>query len=47
MGTAAIWVLRDGIKPDSTFQTPGKNSFDHYAYGAIGDCMYMTVAGLQ
>jgi alpha-L-rhamnosidase len=37
----------DGIKPDSTFQTPSMNSFNHYSYGAIGDWMYRTVAGID
>ena len=47
MGATTIWERWDGIKPDSTFQTPGMNSFNHYAYGAIGDWMYRTIAGLQ
>ncbi|HET6569364.1 MAG TPA: alpha-L-rhamnosidase C-terminal domain-containing protein, partial [Rhodothermales bacterium] len=36
-----------GIKPDGTFQDPGMNSFNHYAYGAIGDWMYRVVGGLD
>ncbi len=47
MGATTIWERWDGIKPDSTFQTPGMNSFNHYAYGAIGDWMYRTVAGID
>lgn len=47
MGATTIWERWDGIKPDSTFQTPGMNSFNHYAYGAIGDWMYRNVAGLD
>jgi alpha-L-rhamnosidase len=47
MGATTIWERWDGIKTDSTFQTAGMNSFNHYAYGAIGDWMYRTVAGLQ
>lgn len=47
MGATTIWERWDGIKPDSTFQTPGMNSFNHYAYGAIGDWMYRTVAGVR
>jgi alpha-L-rhamnosidase len=47
MGATTIWERWDGIKPDGTFQTPGMNSFNHYAYGAIGDWMYRVVAGLQ
>jgi alpha-L-rhamnosidase len=34
MGATTIWERWDGQKPDSTFQTPGMNSFNHYAYGA-------------
>lgn len=47
MGATTIWERWDGQKPDSTFQTPGMNSFNHYAYGAIGDWMYRVVAGIQ
>lgn len=47
MGATTIWERWDGQKPDSTFQTPGMNSFNHYAYGAIGDWLYKHVAGIQ
>ncbi len=47
MGATTIWERWDGIKPDSTFQVPSMNSYNHYAYGAIGDWMYRTVAGLD
>ena len=47
MGATTIWERWDGEKPDSTFQTPGMNSFNHYAYGAIGDWMYRKMAGLD
>lgn len=47
MGATTIWERWDGIKPDSTFQTPSMNSFNHYAYGAIGDWMYRAIAGLD
>lgn len=47
MGATTIWERWDGIKPDSSFQTPNMNSFNHYAYGAIGDWMYRVVAGLD
>lgn len=42
-----IWERWDGIKPDGTFENPEMNSFNHYAYGAIGDWMYRVVAGLD
>ncbi len=47
MGATTIWERWDGQKPDSTFQTPGMNSFNHYAYGAIGNWLYREVAGIQ
>jgi alpha-L-rhamnosidase len=47
MGATTIWERWDGEKPDSTFETPGMNSFNHYAYGAIGDWMYREVVGLD
>jgi alpha-L-rhamnosidase len=46
-GATTIWERWDGQKPDSTFQTPGMNSFNHYAYGAIGDWMYRVMAGID
>ncbi len=47
MGATTIWERWDGQKPDSTFQTPGMNSFNHYSYGAIGDWMYRQMVGLD
>jgi alpha-L-rhamnosidase len=47
MGATTIWERWDGIKPDGSFQTPDMNSFNHYAYGAIGDWMYQNIAGIQ
>ncbi|MFC0771693.1 family 78 glycoside hydrolase catalytic domain [Terrimonas alba] len=47
MGATTIWERWDGIKPDGTFQTPTMNSYNHYAYGAIGDWMYRVMVGLD
>ncbi|WP_207511109.1 alpha-L-rhamnosidase [Longitalea luteola] len=47
MGATTIWERWDGIRPDSTFQTATMNSFNHYAYGAIGDWMYRVMVGLD
>ncbi|MFO7617984.1 MAG: glycoside hydrolase family 78 protein [Bacteroidales bacterium] len=46
-GATTIWERWDGIKADGSFQDPGMNSFNHYAYGAIGSWIYSEVAGLQ
>ena len=46
-GATTIWERWDGQKPDGSFQNPGMNSFNHYAYGAVGDWMYRKVAGID
>lgn len=47
MGATTIWERWDGIKPDGSFQDVGMNSYNHYAYGAIGDWMYQNMAGID
>lgn len=47
MGATTIWERWDGERPDGTFQTPDMNSFNHYAYGAIGDWMYRRIVGID
>jgi len=46
-GATTIWERWDGLKPDGTFQDAGMNSFNHYAYGAIGEWMYRVMAGID
>ncbi|MFC3198854.1 glycoside hydrolase family 78 protein [Parapedobacter deserti] len=46
-GATTIWERWDGQKPNGTFQNAGMNSFNHYAYGAIGDWMYKHIGGIQ
>lgn len=46
-GATTIWERWDCIKPDGSFQDVGMNSFNHYAFGAIGRWLYTQVAGLQ
>ena len=46
-GATTIWERWDGIKPDGSFQTPSMNSFNHYAYGAVGDWMYKNITGIK
>jgi alpha-L-rhamnosidase len=47
MGATTIWERWDGIRTDGSFQVTSMNSFNHYAYGAIGDWMYRVMAGLD
>jgi alpha-L-rhamnosidase len=46
-GATTIWERWDGQKPDGTFQDRGMNSFNHYAYGAVGDWIYRVAAGIE
>jgi len=46
-GATTIWERWDGQKPDGTFQDVGMNSFNHYAYGAVGEWMVRVVAGIE
>ena len=46
-GATTIWEHWDGIKPDGSMWSPDMNSFNHYAYGAVGEWMVRVVAGLE
>jgi alpha-L-rhamnosidase len=46
-GATTIWERWDGWTHDKGFQDPGMNSFNHYAYGAIGEWLYRVVAGVD
>lgn len=47
MGATTIWEHWDGLKPDGTMWSPDMNSFNHYAYGAIGEWLYRVCAGIE
>jgi alpha-L-rhamnosidase len=46
-GATTIWERWDGLKPDGSFENKDMNSFNHYAYGAVGDWMYGTLGGIE
>ena len=46
-GATTMWERWDGIRPDSSFEDAGMNSFNHYAFGAVGDWMYRTIGGIE
>ncbi len=46
-GATTIWERWDGWTPEHGFQDKGMNSFNHYAYGAIGAWLYNTVGGIE
>ncbi|WP_353961717.1 alpha-L-rhamnosidase-related protein [Streptomyces albogriseolus] len=41
-----MWERWDSLWPDGAFQDPGMNSFNHYAYGSVGEWMYAHIAGI-
>ncbi|MEU1540208.1 family 78 glycoside hydrolase catalytic domain [Actinacidiphila glaucinigra] len=46
-GATTVWERWNSINPDGTFNDVGMNSFNHYAYGAVGEWMYRTMAGVS
>jgi alpha-L-rhamnosidase len=46
-GATTIWERWDGWTKEKGFQDKAMNSFNHYAYGAVGDWLYQVVAGIE
>ncbi len=46
-GATTIWERWDGWTEENGFQDPGMNSFNHYAYGAVGTWMYENITGIR
>ena len=46
MGATTIWEHWDGKSEDGKMWSEEMNSFNHYAYGSVGDWLYKAAAGL-
>lgn len=46
-GATTIWERWDGWTPNKGFQDAGMNSFNHYAFGAVGHWMYSRIGGIR
>ncbi len=46
-GATTIWEHWDGIRPNGDIWPVSMNSYNHYAYGAVGDWMYGVMAGIN
>lgn len=46
-GATTVWEHWDGLKPDGSMWSADMNSFNHYAYGAVGDWLYRAIAGIE
>ena len=45
-GATTMWEHWNGIREDGSLWGADMNSFNHYAYGAVGDWLYGAVAGI-
>jgi alpha-L-rhamnosidase len=46
-GATTIWERWDGYVQGRGFQDPGMNSFNHWAFGAVGEWMWRHIIGLN
>jgi alpha-L-rhamnosidase len=46
-GATTIWERWDGWTREKGFQDPKMNSFNHYAFGAVGAWIYAMIAGID
>ena len=46
-GATTIWERWNSYTRESGFGDVGMNSFNHYAYGAVGEWMYKYMAGID
>lgn len=47
LGATTMWERWDGWTPETGFQSIGMNSFNHYAFGAVGEYLYRFVGGIE
>ncbi len=46
-GATSLWERWDGFYPGRGFQDPGMNSFNHYAFGSVGEYLMTCIAGIE
>jgi alpha-L-rhamnosidase len=47
LGATTMWERWDGWTPERGFQTIQMNSFNHYAFGSVGEYLYSVVGGIR
>ena len=47
MGATTIWERWDGYVKGRGFQSPGMNSFNHWAFGSVGEWIWRELAGIN
>lgn len=46
-GATTMWERWDALRPDGSVYNASMTSFNHYAYGSVGDFLYRRVAGIE
>jgi len=46
-GATTIWERWDGMVPGRGLQNPNMNSFNHWAFGSVGEWMWRELAGIN
>ena len=47
LGATTMWERWDGWTPERGFQDRAMNSFNHYAFGSVGEYLYGCVGGIR
>ena len=47
LGATTVWERWNSMEADGKVSSTGMNSFNHYAYGSIGEWMWQTIAGIN
>ncbi len=47
LGATTVWERWNSMEPDGSVSSTGMNSFNHYAYGSVGEWMWRTMAGIN
>ena len=47
LGATTVWERWNSLGPDGKVSSTGMNSFNHYAYGSVGQWLFETAAGIS
>jgi alpha-L-rhamnosidase len=47
MGATTVWERWDSMQPDGSINPGEMTSFNHYAFGSVGDWMHRVIAGIS
>ena len=47
LGATTVWERWNSMSPDGSVSSTGMNSFNHYAYGSVGEWMFRTIGGIS